>query len=156
MKTIIHYCFEPSDPPIGFVGEAIKRLASEIAYSTEAKSFEKGPDGAGLKAFQRVTGTEGFSEQDLRELCAFMKRLSDRAILRYRDIQADDAPWKDYVLASAVYANTASDQLLALFASLAPNLRPIAEPVAEPAQKPVEPAAQPPTTATPNPTEKTP
>ena len=156
MKTIIHYCFEPADPPIGFVGEAIIKLHHFVLFSDETKSFIKGLDGPGLLAHTKIIGKDGFSEQDVRTLSDFLRTLGARAYVLYKDHPSDDAMWRDSILQSSEFATKAADQLLALFYSLAPNLKPIAEPVAEAAQKPVEPAAQPPTTATPNPTDTKP
>ena len=151
MKTSIVYRFEPTDPPREFIETAISQLCAFFIWDVDSKSFAKGPDGPSLKVLSKVLGMDGFTEQDVRTLAAFLKDLALRAEFQYKDVAVEDAPWKASVLSAATAGRKTADDLLALFYSLAPNLKPIAgEPAAEPAQKPVTSDPPPVTTAAPN------
>lgn len=160
MKTSIVYHWEPTDPPLTFIGDAVGRLMSFILYSTETKSFSKGIDGLGLKSYVRVLGPDGFTENDVRELAAFLNTLAGRANCQYKDADIADAPWRDVVLKDAAAAVAAADQLLKLFYERAPNIKQIAEAPAAPVGGQTESAPVPvpvtPQTPTPTPTTETP
>ena len=149
MKTIIRYQFEPSDPSIGFIMDSLANLSAFVEYNLSARSFTKGEDGEPLLAIFRLTGKDGFSEQDVRDVAAFLVELAARANAKYQNVEVGDAPWRETVLKDAADAIAAGDALLKLFYERAPNIKPIAEPAPEPV--PPQPAPQPATTEPPKP-----
>jgi hypothetical protein len=127
MNTRILYAFDPTDPPLQFVNDCICRLSSFIAYDAALKSFTKGTDAKFLKAHIWVCVANEFSEQDVRDVAEFLKELAGRAQAKYKDVDPEDAPWRDSVLQAATNAVTAADELLKIFYNAAPNLKPIPE-----------------------------